>query len=1231
MRFNQSLKMPNVKWRRLVCVCLLLLLGLGLIENFVGFDLVPTVKGHPESDTWQVGASADDCIRRLSDDYFSLVYLLNWAGGSATHYQYGSGMRFTNIAILQGSTIESANLKFYVNEPSGEGTNSTIRGETTDSALEFSTKEDFDNRPRTSAFVNWDDIPIWGLGTWSTSPDIKTIIQEIVNREGWSSGNDLVLFWDDFENRSSERHLGESWDANADWAPKLEVTWSSDSENPTYTTISTNTTRAGRPCLFRVLWWDDVGLSGFIFGTNNTGSWQNETWSDPWSGTPIAGYADVEKVLNSTAEIVIQWQVWANDTSNQWNSTAIQSLTTTGPNRFVDPNCGTSLTGTLNFTYLSKAVNGTGTLFTEEVYQSGVGCPVWLFIRPDGPTPASWYQVSLVTNNTHLTLKRYFLNDTLTTTAKVNKNEGLTPEASACHIAQVLEFRTPEAPTTIYLRRNTTHCRYTQDHAISVVGNGTEGSPITLMGDDGTGWAGETGLPKPIFNYSDSFTIKQKQYWVFKDFEFVEGYESCGPWHVWGSDNITFEDVDFHDNQRARLSVAVRESSDIVFQHCTFHNDTGGGSQDIKVYGPVQNLTFQDCKFDSGFGEDTDRAIIIFDEPSIFYVRDTTFGTTSQYKYYDIRGSGTYDIMGIVYVYNVTFTKGVNEKIDVRDWLEIPPTYSNLGTNTTLAGDPAKFHVFWQHEDGLSGYIFGTNNTGTWQNETWTDPWSGEPTSGWSNVTKTLNSTVGVTVEFQFWCNSSNNVWGTTGTKFLTTTSGEISIEVDEISVSTLRINVDTEVSVHFHSRYNNNQSSCTTGNLYVNTTEYSINSTGWASLSISSEIVTKKIYTVTGANVSGETDYQQIPPDPEIIWDRLEVFGNDVSLDRADVGSSVTYWWKLRYDYDSVVFDVTKGSVDIGGGYASWNSTEERWQRSVTLPSTPQNYSQTITFTDSTYGLTAITGTTSQSVIADKLSVAFSASNTSLQIGKSVTISWTIQRQYDNSSVDDFTIDVSRDGLLWKEGLTNSSITDSRSTSGTHTYDVHVSSVLDQTYGLTSFDSTGVSVTWSSPIVPGTTKYMLTVIVIDSNGTKVVGASVLIRNVVGTVIASDKTDDYGEATFNLVTATYLVEASKDLLSGSRYVDLTENMKKGIILEEPTVREKPPSEHAVDRFVEEIGSRVSAVPGWIWIDLFAVALAVLGVFSLWYGSEEESGFAIGAGAVLLSIAFVAFIGFNFIV
>jgi len=102
-----------------------------------------------------------------------------------------------------------------------------------------------------------------------------------------------------------------------------------DTTPPTYSNVGTNTTRAGQPCKFSAKWTDNVGLSGFIFGTNNTGVWVNDTWT-AWTGSPTTAWSNVTKTLNSAVHVVVCWQIWANDTSNNWNTTGIQTLTTTG-------------------------------------------------------------------------------------------------------------------------------------------------------------------------------------------------------------------------------------------------------------------------------------------------------------------------------------------------------------------------------------------------------------------------------------------------------------------------------------------------------------------------------------------------------------------------------------------------------------------------------------------------------------------------------------------------------------------------------------------------------------------------------------------------------------------------------------------------------------------------------------------------------------------------------------
>lgn len=93
---------------------------------------------------------------------------------------------------------------------------------------------------------------------------------------------------------------------------------------PTFSVQSPNSTTAGEVCLFSCLVSDDIAVNASIFGTNNTGTWVNET-AVSISGT--SAWVNVTKTLNSTVGVMVQFRWWANDTSNNWGSSSIQSLT----------------------------------------------------------------------------------------------------------------------------------------------------------------------------------------------------------------------------------------------------------------------------------------------------------------------------------------------------------------------------------------------------------------------------------------------------------------------------------------------------------------------------------------------------------------------------------------------------------------------------------------------------------------------------------------------------------------------------------------------------------------------------------------------------------------------------------------------------------------------------------------------------------------------------------------
>ena len=181
----------------------------------------------------QIGASSDDCQRRYVPDAFVLTDRGETVGSyNATYYKYGTGLRFTSIVIPKGSTIGSAYLNFCAHDTlSGTVVNTRISAWATDNAPTFTDKADFDNRygNRTAARVNWDNIGSWQVSSWYMSPDISVVVQELINRPNWASGNSIVLFFEDFDGRST---LAEgvwrdfsSYNAYPELSAKLYVNW----------------------------------------------------------------------------------------------------------------------------------------------------------------------------------------------------------------------------------------------------------------------------------------------------------------------------------------------------------------------------------------------------------------------------------------------------------------------------------------------------------------------------------------------------------------------------------------------------------------------------------------------------------------------------------------------------------------------------------------------------------------------------------------------------------------------------------------------------------------------------------------------------------------------------------------------------------------------------------------------------------------------------------------------
>jgi len=94
-----------------------------------------------------------------------------------------------------------------------------------------------------------------------------------------------------------------------------------DTMPPTYdnNTLRASNALSGSLCVFSCRWQDDVGLSGFVFEHNNTGTLKNETWV-PFDSIELGNqWSNASLTLNGTGNVVIQWKFYVNDTSNNWN------------------------------------------------------------------------------------------------------------------------------------------------------------------------------------------------------------------------------------------------------------------------------------------------------------------------------------------------------------------------------------------------------------------------------------------------------------------------------------------------------------------------------------------------------------------------------------------------------------------------------------------------------------------------------------------------------------------------------------------------------------------------------------------------------------------------------------------------------------------------------------------------------------------------------------------------
>jgi hypothetical protein len=162
-----------------------------MILRFIHIERIDT----PEIDI-SISQGSDDAGTIPSDCAFHPIANEVYLGGCDDGGNVTSGFRFENVDIPKDATIKSAYIRFTVDGYYTGLKHVQIRGEVIESPSTYS----LDSTPKdrealTDASVIWTIKDDWNYFTQRNTPDIRSIIQEIVNQEYWESSQPISIIF----------------------------------------------------------------------------------------------------------------------------------------------------------------------------------------------------------------------------------------------------------------------------------------------------------------------------------------------------------------------------------------------------------------------------------------------------------------------------------------------------------------------------------------------------------------------------------------------------------------------------------------------------------------------------------------------------------------------------------------------------------------------------------------------------------------------------------------------------------------------------------------------------------------------------------------------------------------------------------------------------------------------------------------------------------------------------
>jgi len=170
--------------------------------------------------TFYSGSVYDDgYVQRNGGDYFNALTKSIDFGGDGSPI-FNSFFRFKNINIPKNALILEALLQFYTETTRTGSTSNTITCNNTANAVAPTSVAESDALAHTLGFVET-TLQGWVSGNWYDYSDIKSEVQQIVDRVDWKSGNALMVLITYYSGLSRRYPIAFGYGNN----PQLKITW----------------------------------------------------------------------------------------------------------------------------------------------------------------------------------------------------------------------------------------------------------------------------------------------------------------------------------------------------------------------------------------------------------------------------------------------------------------------------------------------------------------------------------------------------------------------------------------------------------------------------------------------------------------------------------------------------------------------------------------------------------------------------------------------------------------------------------------------------------------------------------------------------------------------------------------------------------------------------------------------------------------------------------------------